>query len=134
MPIFGYGPVAFMDFYKKENCQLTDQLANHQPNIDFGIVHHFPTKGNPVYIKQMHLEAKHCVDTHKHKFDHFGLLGKGSALVELDGQRTVYQAPCVIEIKADKIHKITAITDITWFCIHHTEETDPLKVDEVLIK
>jgi hypothetical protein len=30
-------------------------------------------------------------------------------------------------------HSIEALEDTVWFCIHATEETDPTKVDEVLI-
>ncbi len=93
-----------------------------------------PTDGNPVYIKQMHLAAGHCVDTHKHNFDHFGLLGAGIAKVEVDGSVQVHAAPCVIEIKAGKSHQITAIENITWFCIHASSETDQDKIDAVLIK
>jgi quercetin dioxygenase-like cupin family protein len=102
--------------------------------IDFGIVHYMPTPGNPVYIRQMQLQAGYHVDTHIHNFDHFGMLGKGIAEVEIDGKREQVQAPCVIEIKAGKAHRITAIEDITWFCIHATDETDTDKIDKVLIK
>jgi hypothetical protein len=94
-------------------------------------IHHFSAG---VYIKQMHLPCGHTALTHKHVYDHFGLLGSGWAEVEIDGEKKQHRAPCVIEIKADKEHKITALTDISWFCIHATEETDPEKVDHVLIK
>lgn len=97
---------------------------------DFRIQHHFSAG---VYVKQMHLDANHCVDTHQHAYDHFGLLGKGSVIVELDGECETYVAPCLITIKAGKTHKITALTAIDWFCIHATDETDPAKVDAVLI-
>lgn len=101
---------------------------------DFGVVHHFPTEGNPVYIRQMHLPAGHFVNTHEHKFDHFGILGKGKAIVEINGMKTMHAAPCVIEIKAGMKHKITAMEDITWFCLHHVQDFDLETVDEVLIK
>lgn len=101
---------------------------------DFGTLHHMPTETNPVYIKQMHLPAGYCVDTHMHTYDHFGILGKGKAIVEMDGVFTSHSAPAVIEIKADKVHKITAIEDITWFCIHHSTETDESNIDSTLIK
>lgn len=95
-------------------------------------VKHFFSAG--VYIKQMRLESGNHVLTHEHNFDHFGLLGKGSAIVDIDGNSTVYNAPCPIEIKAGLKHKITAVTDIDWFCIHATDVTDPEKIDQVLIK
>lgn len=102
--------------------------------IDLNIVHHLPTEGNPVYVKQQQLPAGWCVDTHVHKYDHWGLLGSGTAIVDLDGEQTEYVGPCVVEIKANKAHKITALTPITWFCIHASEETDVSKIDQTLIK
>ena len=102
--------------------------------IDYRIIHHLPTDGNPVYIKQMHLKKGYCVDTHKHKFDHFGILGKGRAIVEVDGVSNTYDAPFVIEIKAEKVHKITALESITWFCVHGAETFDVHTGDQVLIK
>ena len=37
-------------------------------------------------------------------------------------------------IVADVAHKIYAVTDIVWFCIHATNETDADKIDHTLIK
>ena len=37
-------------------------------------------------------------------------------------------------IRKGLFHKTKAITDCVWFCIHATDEKDPSKVDEVLIK
>jgi len=95
------------------------------------IRHHFSAG---VYVREMVLKQDHEVMTHAHTYDHFGLLGAGIALVELDGEMSVHHGPTVVEIKAGKPHRIRAITDIIWFCIHATEETDPEKVDEVLIQ
>lgn len=99
--------------------------------IDLRIKHHF---SSGVYMKEMKLPKDHYVNTHEHKYDHFGLLCSGVAIVELNGIQEIHEGPCVIEIKAGKKHKITAIEDISWFCIHATGETDPEKIDEVLIK
>lgn len=103
--------------------------------IDFGTVHFFPTETNPVYIKQQELPAGWCVDTHTHKYDHWALLGAGTVRLEVEGEDPAWhQGPCVIDIKAGKSHKITALTSIRWFCIHHSTETDVSKIDETLIK
>jgi len=32
------------------------------------------------------------------------------------------------------IHGIKAMSDCVWFCIHSTDEKDPSKVDEILIR
>lgn len=101
---------------------------------EYGIRHFFPTDGNDVYIRQMHLMAGNCVATHKHVFEHFAILGAGTAVVEVDGIESTHISPSVIAIKAGQVHKISAITDITWFCVHGTKEKDSEKIDEVLIK
>ena len=99
--------------------------------IDLGILHHF---SSGVYIKQMHLPKDHYAETHEHEYPHFGLLGKGSVIGEMDSVACSYTAPCVIEIAAGVKHKITALEDVTWFCIHATDETDVDHIDQVLIK
>lgn len=99
--------------------------------IDLQIKHHF---GPGIYIKESFIPERHYVETHEHKYDHFGMLGKGRAMVELDGIADIEEGPAVIMIKAGVKHKITALTDVTWFCLHATNETDPDKVDQVLIK
>lgn len=96
--------------------------------------HHMPKEGNPVYIKQMHLAKGMAVETHKHRYDHYGVLGKGKALVELNGVSEEHIGPCVINIKADVLHKITAVEDVTWFCIHAVDPEYTGDIDEVLIK
>ena len=99
--------------------------------IDLGIVHHFSAG---VYAKEMHLPAGHYAETHEHNYDHMSLLVKGRVRVELAGKVTEYNAPAVVHIAAGQKHKILALTDSGWFCIHATSETDPEKVDRVLIK
>jgi quercetin dioxygenase-like cupin family protein len=102
------------------------------------IKHHFPSDhlvtSSGVYIREATLRAQSQVETHKHTYDHWGVLVSGSAAVEVDGEVIVYDGLSIIDIKADKEHKITALTDIVWLCIHATNETDPAKIDEVLIK
>lgn len=93
--------------------------------------HHFSAG---VYVREETLAKDYEVKTHGHAYDHFGLLGSGSAVVEVDGEMAVHHGPAVIEIKAGKAHRIQAITDITWFCIHATDVADPDEIDKVLIE
>lgn len=94
--------------------------------------HHFL---DGIYIKEMdHLREGQQVETHVHEYDHFGVLGAGSVAIELDGAALVYVGPCVVPILKGVAHKIYALTDVTWFCVHATQETDPKKVDAALIK
>lgn len=95
------------------------------------IRHHFSAG---IYVREATLARDGEVQTHEHVYDHFGILGAGSVIVELDGEMSVYHGPCVIEIRAGKKHSIRALTDIVWFCVHATDVADPEKIDEVLIK
>ena len=92
--------------------------------------HHF---SDSIYAKEMTLPAGHVALSHKHSYSHLSVLAMGECIVETDGDKNRYSAPAVIEIKAGVEHQITAIKDVTWLCIHATEEKDPKKIDEVAI-
>lgn len=98
--------------------------------IDLGIKHYF---SSGVYAKEMHVPAGYIVGSHSHTFDHLSLLASGEVIVKTDDTETTYKAPTVVTIEKNKHHEIHALKDTVWFCIHATEETDPSKVDEVLI-
>ena len=99
--------------------------------IDLNIRHHFSGRE---YAKQMTLPAGHYAETHEHVYDHISILAVGHVFVEIDGVRREMHGPDAIVIPAGRKHRIEAITDSVWFCVHATEETDPSKVDETLIK
>ncbi len=99
--------------------------------IDLQIRHHF---SNGVYAKQMHLPKGHYAVSHKHAYSHMSILAVGVATVEIDGVETTYGPGSCIEIKAGAAHKITALEDVTWFCIHATNETDADNIDKILIE
>jgi quercetin dioxygenase-like cupin family protein len=99
-------------------------------NDFLGQLHHF---SDGLYAKEMHIPANHCVVSHKHEYSHFSILAQGEVVVEVDENTKHYTAPACVEIKAGAAHKIFAIKDATWFCVHATSETDVDKVDSVLI-
>jgi quercetin dioxygenase-like cupin family protein len=83
-----------------------------------------------VYMREQTLAAGQEVEKHEHSYDHLSFLCWGSATLEVDGELQFLQAPCAIEIKAGKKHRIQALSDITWLCIHAESVADP----EVVIK
>lgn len=99
-------------------------------NEELQIEHHF---SSGVYAKRMILKAGASIDTHKHKFDHMSILAQGVAQVSVENATNVYSAPTVIEIKAGIAHKISAVTECHWYCIHATDIADPDLIDEELI-
>jgi hypothetical protein len=102
---------------------------------EVGIVHHF---GGGVYAKQTMIPAGLILSQHKHTHDHLSLLTHGSVIVAVDGVTAMYTAtpaaPVVLTIPAGKLHKVESLTDVVWFCIHATDETDPEKVDHAIIE
>lgn len=99
--------------------------------IDLKTQHHFH---DGVYAKEMHLPAAHYAMSHQHSYDHVSFLHAGRALVTVDGVAKEYSAPTVIMVRAHKEHRIDAITDVVWFCIHETTLTDPNEIDAVAIE
>ncbi len=39
----------------------------------------------------------------------------------------------MLTIAAGKAHKVTALTDVRWLCVHATSETDPAAVDAAIL-
>lgn len=97
---------------------------------DLEVEHHF---SHGMYAKRMVLKEGYVIGSHKHKFPHMSILAKGIARVETDGESKIYEAGECIEIAAGIEHRIFALEDIVWFCIHATDETDESKIDETLI-
>jgi quercetin dioxygenase-like cupin family protein len=95
------------------------------------IQHYF---ADNLYAKQAHIPAGLRLGKHTHAYTHLSILAKGEVYVYVDDIRHYYQAPACIEIKANLVHEVEALSDVTWYCVHATDETDETKVDEVLIQ
>ena len=108
------------------------QLPQDVIDAALGVVHYFPKEGNPVYMRRMKAPAGYLIGSHKHKFEHYSVLCCGRVRAEVGGEVEEIEGPGVITVPAGVEHRITALTDIVWFCIHGTTETDDL--DEVLIE
>jgi len=95
------------------------------------ITHHF-TDG--LYAKEMAFNAGEAILKHTHNYSHLSILAKGKVAILRGDEIDIVDAPACIEIKEGLTHGVKAITDCVWFCIHATDEKDPSKVDDVLIK
>jgi quercetin dioxygenase-like cupin family protein len=68
---------------------------------------------------------------HAHAFDHLTLLASGSLQVTVDNKTTVFNAPHMIFIKAEKVHELVAMQDNTVaFCIHALRTGD--RVEDII--
>jgi quercetin dioxygenase-like cupin family protein len=99
-------------------------------NFDPTIAHHFAAG---LYAKESRVPAGYVVGKHIHAYSHLSVLAQGVAKVTAGDVVIEYTAPACIEIKAGIQHKVEAVTDVIWYCIHSTDETDKDRVDEVLI-
>lgn len=97
---------------------------------NLGITHHF---GGGVYVKETRIPANMRLTQHVHEHDHLSVLVSGEVIVRVDGVLTSHTAPAVLTIASGKAHEVVCLTDTIWMCIHATDETDPEKVDQVLI-
>ena len=104
--------------------------------LSLGIEHHFiDHEGETeVYLKRMEMPAGMTIGKHVHSFDHSSLLAKGrvSLIVDLEYPRIV-EAPATILIAAGRAHAVLALEDSVWYCVHPTNESDPDKIDHVLV-
>lgn len=95
------------------------------------IAHHFQ---GGVYAKEIHIPMGYEIVSHEHPYAHLSILASGTALIRCgDGLPLEATGPSVITITAGLKHSVYAITDAVWFCIHPTDETDPAKVDAVIL-
>lgn len=94
------------------------------------VKHHF---SDSLYVKEVTLKAGTSVIKHTHNFSHLSVLVRGSAKITVDGYTGIHNGYKIFEILAGENHAIEALTDITWLCIHTTNETDETKVDSALV-
>jgi len=99
--------------------------------IDLGVVHHF---SDGLYAKRMNLATGSVAVTHSHRYDHLSILATGRVVLTTNGTPTEYIAPACINICAGVHHQIESLEPSIWFCIHATDEADPEKIDEIILR
>lgn len=87
-----------------------------------------------LYAKETHIPEGMRLPKHTHDYTHFSILAKGKVRVFAGEEVREYRAPACIEIKANVPHEVQAITNVTWYCVHATDEKDPERVDQILIQ
>lgn len=77
-----------------------------------------------VWVRQMHFEkAGMKNDPHKHFHDHATLLAAGSVKCTVEGQETIFKAPCMILVLKDQLHYFESLEDNTVaYCVHGLRE------------
>ena len=96
-----------------------------------GVEHVF---SDGLYAKQITLKPQEWVAKHVHTYEHFSILASGSVVVLAGDEATHYTAPAHVIIKANVPHMVYSERGAVWYCIHHTDEKDPDKVDAVIVE
>ena len=98
--------------------------------MEHDLTHHF---SEGVYAKEIRILAGMDIVQHKHDDSHLSILAKGIAVVITALGTARYEAPACINIQANMHHRILAVTDIVWYCIHASDEKDPANIDETIV-
>lgn len=102
---------------------------------EYGVaVHHHMPGADGIYAKEVHIPAGVELTSHAHTFTHKSILAAGKALVRSGEAEGLVEGPWVLTIEKGVPHSVRAITNVTWFCLHATNESDPERIDHTLIE
>jgi quercetin dioxygenase-like cupin family protein len=91
--------------------------------------------GKGMYAKELRIPAGFSLISHSHVYDHLSVLASGTVLwTSGDLPVRTLRGPCAVTVEAGVEHALHAVTDAVWYCIHPTDETDPAKVDAVILE
>ena len=91
--------------------------------------------GKGMYAKELRIPAGVSLISHSHTYDHLSVLASGTVLwTSGDRPARALGGPCAVTVEAGVEHALYAVTDAVWYCIHPTGETDPAKVDAVILQ
>ena len=94
------------------------------------VAHHF---GGGSYAKETFIPAGVRLEQHSHPHAHLSILASGRASVEAGESLRDFEAPACINLEAGVEHAVTALTDVVWYCIHATHDTDAATVDTSIL-
>ena len=96
---------------------------------------HQDVPGKPVCEGACGYPAGFDLISHSHAYDHLSVLASGTVLWSSGGQTVRrLRGPCAVTVEAGVEHSLRAVTDAVWYCIHPTDESDPAKVDAVILQ
>lgn len=110
------------------------RLARHMATLDqieCPVTHRFSPG---LYLREIFMPAGSIVIGKIHKTEHFNFLMKGRCLiVHEDFSQEELRAPMVFVSKAGVQKVLHILEDMVWLTTHVTEETDLVKLEELLI-
>jgi quercetin dioxygenase-like cupin family protein len=86
-----------------------------------------------VYYREIVMPADSVIVGHEHKTRHLNIVLSGKAEVVMDGSRILVQAGDVFVSEIGVRKALHILEETRWATIHPTEETEPAKLEELLI-
>jgi quercetin dioxygenase-like cupin family protein len=96
------------------------------------LTHHFGDDGSGVYIKETLIPAGTELAMHSHAFTHKSVLCLGVVRLTAGDDVRDITGPAVLTVKQGVPHRVQALTDCAWLCVHASGETDPERIDHTL--
>ena len=94
------------------------------------VEHHF---GGGVYAKETFIPFGVVLTQHIHPHAHLSILAKGRVIVEAGTLKQEFEAPACLTIAEGVEHRVQALEDAIWYCIHATADTEPSTVDTSIL-
>lgn len=79
--------------------------------------------------KVYHIPAGVMLGKHIHNYSHLSFLMAGDVILHKGDERVEIKGPAIVEIKANVLHAVEAITDTVWACTHGASENDITKYE-----
>jgi quercetin dioxygenase-like cupin family protein len=70
-----------------------------------------------VFVVETVAEAGQVLESHQHTHSHLSVLVSGTADVTVDGKTERMTGRRFVNIPANTVHKVQAVTDIVWLCL-----------------
>jgi quercetin dioxygenase-like cupin family protein len=97
------------------------------------ITHHFAGHG---YAKRARMRRGTVLESHEHPVPHLSILASGTVRLTAGAKVDILSGDACVTIEAGVVHRIEALTDVVWYCLHAVapEDQDPAKVDQAILK
>jgi quercetin dioxygenase-like cupin family protein len=93
-------------------------LKDHASLIEYGV----ESTNHVLAVKKTMIPAGVELTQHVHDYAHDSLLVTGIVKVYTGSKSNIYEAPVLIRIPEGIQHKILAISDAEWWCMHEIDD------------
>jgi hypothetical protein len=115
---------------QKARIEEMERAMLEMPQVNAPVTERFAPG---VYLREIFMPAGALIIGHEHRTEHFNIVLQGSALVAIDGVVEEIIAPATFVSKPGVRKVLLIIEDMIWQTVHPTTETDPAKLEDMLI-